>query len=322
MKDQNRLSIVHNQGDPLSELIRLLRPKTTLWARIDAHGRWGVSFRQRDDLLFCWVESGECTLLRPDADPLLLREHDFAFVRTSTPFTLASDHRASPVDSDEVIAATGLLGMSLGDGDATGKPTVVRGGRFVFDIANEALLMGMLPQVIMLNAGESRSSGHLNALLTMNEEESRSQSLGSQFFVGRLMELILLEALRRVAFDMDPQQTGLLAGLADPKVALVITAIHEKPSYPWSVNTLARLCALSRSGFAHRFSSIMGIGVIEYLQQWRMALAKDALRSSGFTIGEIALQVGFQSSSAFSSAFSRIVGCSPRQFRDGEAQLA
>ncbi|NDL66064.1 helix-turn-helix domain-containing protein [Enterobacteriales bacterium SAP-6] len=236
-----------------------------------------------------------------------MREHDFAFVCTSTAFTLAFDPSAEPVDSDQIIAATGLLRMSLGD-DGAGKPAIVRGGRFVFDTANEALPMGMLPQVIKLNAGEPRSPGQLKALLTMNEEESRSQNLGSQFFVGRLMELILLEALRRVAIDMDPQQTGLLAGLADPKVALAVTLIHEKPSHPWSVNSLARLRGLSRSGFAHRFSSIMGIGVIEYLQQWRMALAKDALRSGASTIGEIALQVGFQSSSAFSSAFSRIVG--------------
>jgi len=301
-------------------LIQLLRPKTTLWARIDAHGQWGVSFRQRDDLLFCWVERGECTLLRPDADPLALREHDFAFVRTSTPFTLASNAGAEPVDSDEIIAATGRLRMRLGN-DEAGKAAVVRGGRFVFDTANEALLMGLLPQVIKLNADEPRSSGHLKALLTMNEEESKSQRLGSQFFVGRLMELILLEALRSVAIDMDPQQTGLLAGLADPRVALAVASIHDKPSHPWSVGSLARHCGLSRSGFAHRFSAIMGIGVIEYLQQWRMALAKDALRSKACTIGEIALQVGFQSSSAFSTAFSRIVGCSPKQFRDGVSAI-
>ncbi len=318
MNLQNRLSIVQYQGDPLSILIRLLRPKTTLWARIDAHGRWAVSFRQYNDLLFCWVESGECALLRPGAYPLPLRQHDFAFVRTSTPFTLASDPCAEPVDSEVIIAATGLSRMDVGDG-GVGKPAVIRGGRFVFDTANEALLLDMLPQVIKLNADEPRSLGHLTALLTMNEEESRSQNLGSQFFVGRLMELILLEALRRVALDMDQRQTGLLAGLADPKVALAVTSIHQDPSRPWSVSLLARRCGLSRSGFAHRFSSIMDIGVIEYLQQWRMALAKDALRSSASTIGEIALQVGFQSSSAFSTAFSRIVGCSPKQFRDGGA---
>lgn len=276
-----------------------------------------MSFSQRGDLLFCWVESGDCVLLRPDANPLRLMEHDFVFIRTSTPFTLASDPGAASVGSDEIITATGLARMDLGDNGA-GKATVLRGGRFVFDAANEALLIGMLPQVMKLNAGDPQSSGHLQGLLMMNEVEGTSQNPGSQFFVERLMELILLEALRRVVTDMDASLTGLLAGLADTKVALVLTAIHERPSQAWSVSSLASLCGLSRSGLAHRFSSVMGIGVIEYLQQWRMSIAKDALRSSALAISEIAFQAGFQSSSAFSTAFSRIVGCSPKQFRDGE----
>ncbi len=316
MKSHDRLSIVQYSGDPLSGLIRLLRPKATLWSGIDAAGRWGVSFPKRDDLLFCWVESGACVLLRPDAEPMPLRPHDFAFVRTSTPFTLASDPDAVALDSAALVSATGRLHMSVGDGDA-GEPVMLRGGRFVFNAANEMLLMGMLPQVVKLNAGDPKTSGHLKALLAMNAEESRSQNPGSEFFVGRLMELILLEALRRVAIDMDERETGLLAGLADPKLAVAIAAIHQKPAHPWSVEMLARLCGLSRSGFASRFSTIMGMGVIEYIQQWRMALARDALRSSASTVGEIALELGFQSSSAFSTAFSRIVGCSPKQFREG-----
>jgi AraC-like DNA-binding protein len=317
LKSNDRLSIVQYSGDPLSGLIRLLRPKATLWSGIDAGGRWSVSFRRRDDLLFCWVERGECVLLRPDADPLPLRQDDFAFVRTSTPFTLASDPDTAPVDSEDMIAATGRLNMRLGEVGAA-RSVILRGGRFVFDTANETLLMGMLPQVVRLNADEPEASGHLKALLTMNAEESRSGNLGSEFFVGRLMELILLEALRRVAIDMNAPQTGLLAGLANPKLALAIAAIHENPSHAWSVGSLARLSGLSRSGFASRFSAIMGMGVIEYIQQWRMALAKDSLRSGASTIGEIGLELGFQSSSAFSTAFSRIVGCSPKQFRDGD----
>lgn len=316
MNGQDRLSIVQNKGDILSELIRLLRPKTTLWARINAYGRWGISFQQRNDLLFCWIERGKCTLLRDGAKPVVLREHDFAFIWTSTPFTIASDPEVEPADSEEVARVAGLAHIHLGEARSGEPNAILRGGRFIFDSANEALLMGMIPQVIALNANDPQASGHLKALLTMNEQESRTGRLGSWFFVGRLMELILLEALRRVAFDTDRQQTGLLAGLADPKIAPAVIAVHEMPSHSWSVGSLARKCGLSRSGFAHRFSTIMGIGAIEYLQQWRITLAKDALWSGTSTIGEIALQVGFQSSSAFSTAFSRIAGCSPKQFRE------
>jgi AraC-like DNA-binding protein len=77
---------------------------------------------------------------------------------------------------------------------------------------------------------------------------------------------------------------------------------------------MARHCGLSGSSFASRFQGVMGKGPIKYLQQWRMALAKDQLRSRTRSVGEIALEIGFQSSSAFTAAFTRIVGCPSTQF--------
>jgi hypothetical protein len=89
--------------DPFVDLIRLLRPQATLWTRIEAAGRWGMSFRQREDTLFCWMQSGECQLLRPGAASLLLLKDDFALVRTSTPFTLTSDPASEAVDKRSSI---------------------------------------------------------------------------------------------------------------------------------------------------------------------------------------------------------------------------
>ncbi len=83
---------------------------------------------------------------------------------------------------------------------------------------------------------------------------------------------------------------------------------------PWSVAELARLCGLSRSGFATRFKDVLGVGPIEYLMHWGMAVAKDELRRGTRSIGEIALAVGFKSPSAFSTSFTRAVGCSPKRF--------
>ena len=107
---------------------------------------------------------------------------------------------------------------------------------------------------------------------------------------------------------------GLLAGLADPVTAKALTAIHADVAQPWTTAKLARLCGTSRSALGARFSRIVGVGPIEYLQQWRIALAKDALRRSTRTVGEIALDTGFQSGSAFSTAFKRAVGCSPAKY--------
>jgi len=134
---------------------------------------------------------------------------------------------------------------------------------------------------------------------------------GSEFFIARLMELILVEMLRRETPKVDDRSTGLIAGLLDPAIASALLAVHGEIAREWNVAELARLCGVSRSGFASRFKDVLGIGPIEYLMHWRMAVAKDELRRGTKSISEIALAVGFQSASAFSTSFTRAVGYSP-----------
>ena len=299
--------------DPFLDLIRLLRPEATVWARIDATGSWGVSFRQHNDLLFCRVEQGECQLLRPGVAAVFLQPDDFVLVHTSTPFTLTSDPSVKPVESEAVVAAAGTTAIKVGEG--TDSPVSLRGGRFVFNTANEQLLTGMFPQLIHVVSRET-SSQRVRALLAMNETESNAPGPGSEFIIARLMELLLVELLRSPTLNMHPLQTGLLAGLADPGTAHALGAMHGDVAQPWTTAKLARLSGASRSAFALRFGKVVGIGPIEYLQQWRIALAKDELRGGSRSIGEIALAIGFQSGSAFSTAFTRAVGCSPKRFAE------
>ncbi len=305
--------------DPFLDLIHLLRPRATLWVGIEGVGRWGVSFRKRDDLLFCWVQQGKCQLTRPHVAPVHLEPDDFVLVRTDTPFTLTSDPSVEPEDSETAVALTKDTGLRLGVG--TDSPVTLRGGRFVFDTANEDLLTGMLPSLVHVAAGDT-SSWRVRSLLKMNETESLEPGAGSEFIIARLMELILVEILRsetlRVNSDRSPdrkqEHSGLLAGLADPVTACALSAMHRDVSHGWTVSGLARLCGVSRSTFAARFRQIVGMGPIEYLLQWRIALARDELRRGTRSIGQIALDIGFQSSSAFSTAFTRAVGCSPKRF--------
>ena len=295
--------------DPFLDLIQLLRPQATLWGRTDAVGRWGVSFRQRDDLLFCWVERGECQLVRQSAPPVCLRPNDFVLVRTSTSFSLTSDPTLEPLDSETIVSAT--RGLTLGEG--VDDPVTLHGGRFVFDSVNESLLTALLPPLVHIRADDT-PSWRVRSLLRMNQAESLTPGVGSNFIIVRLMELILVEILRNEALQMDPEHTGLLAGLADPLTACALAAMHRDVGHDWTVAGLARLCGLSRSSFAARFSKVMGMGPIEYLLQWRMALAKDELQRGKRSSGQIALAVGFKSSSAFSTAFTRAVGCAPKHF--------
>src|SRR5258707_7039683 len=102
--------------DPFLDLIHVLRPQATLWGGIDGVGRWGVSFRKRDDLLFCWVERGACQLTRPLVAPVHLQHDDFVLVRTSTPFTLTTDPSMEPEDSERTVAATKDTRLKVGQG--------------------------------------------------------------------------------------------------------------------------------------------------------------------------------------------------------------
>jgi AraC-like DNA-binding protein len=130
----------------------------------------------------------------------------------------------------------------------------------------------------------------------------------------RLLEILLVEALRWRGIDDDEDRTGLLRGLRDPVLARVLRAIHADVRARWTVADLAKTAGLSRSAFAARFCEVLGCGPIEYLARWRMALAKDALINATKPLDRIADEIGYESASAFSTAFRKRVGCPPGRF--------
>ncbi len=303
--------------DPLLEVIRLLRPQATLWGAIQATGRWAVGFRERHDLLFFRVDHGSCLLLRSDGEPFDLAPGDFVLIRTVAPFVLASDQEAEPVDSETLVATTRSTTMRVGVGKA--KAATIRGGRFVFDTTNEELLMQFLPPFLHVASGET-TSARTRALLAMIEEENVASGPGSEFVVARLMEVLLVELLRREAVDIQPTRAGLLYGLGDPVIARALIALHGNPASAWTTAKLARRCGCSRSAFNVRFTSLVDVAPMRYLHRWRMAIAKDELRRGERSVAEIAFLVGFQSGAAFTRAFTRSVGRTPSSYANIEAR--
>jgi len=72
---------------------------------------------------------------------------------------------------------------------------------------------------------------------------------------------------------------------------------------------------MSRSAFAARFSSLVGVPAMQYVVRWRMHLAATWLRDDGVGLGELAGRLGYRSEAAFSRAFKRVVGTSPGTVR-------
>ena len=180
-------------------------------------------------------------------------------------------------------------------------------GHCVFGSPDAALLVSLLPQLVHVR-GERR----LATLVQLVGEESRELRPARDVILARLLEVLLIEALRSTAGTA--ASPGLLRGLADERLAVAIRRMHESPTRPWTVAQLAKEAALSRSAFFARFGRAVGVAPMEYLLAWRMALAKNLLRRKDGGVAEVAERVGYSSASAFSVAFTRHVGLPPTRY--------
>jgi AraC-like DNA-binding protein len=293
-------------SDPLSEIVRLLQPQAVFANTVSGKGRWAVKYSNFGLPSFCIMLEGRCRLSVEGHEPATISAGDFVLLPTTPAFTISSFSAAPTVHRDphKVRGRRGELRY----GETTGRPDMRSlGGSFVFDCADPGLLASLLPEVVHV-----QGSLRLAQLVQMMGEESAEQKPGNEFMRSRLAEMLLIEAMRSTASGNAPP--GLLRGLGDERLADALKQMHLHIERSWSVSRLARIAALSRSGFFERFTRTVGMAPMEYLLSWRMETAKDLLRRGELTIADIAERVGYGSSSAFSAAFSRHVGQPPSHY--------
>ena len=292
--------------DPLSEIITLLRPRTVFSKGISGAGRWGVRYSAFGQPSFCAVLEGSCRIAVDGEKPVTLEQGDFVFLPATPGFTLSGFEPVTPVRFDPT-----LMSAPTGDvrhGTRGGRPDVrLLGGNFVFDSPDTGLLVTLLPALIHVRGIE-----RLSVLVQLVREEAGARRAGRELVLTRLVEVLLIEALRSAPADDTPP--GLLRGLADARLAVAVRHMHGDPARSWTVAQLARKAALSRSVFFERFTRAVGLRPMEYLLAWRMSVAKDLLRHHDVALTAVAERVGYASASTFSTAFSRHVGQPPGRY--------
>ena len=292
--------------DPLSDVIALLRPRTVFTKGISGAGQWAVRYSTFDQPSFCTVLEGRCRLAVDGAAAITLEAGDFVLLPATPGFLLSGFEPAMPTLIDP--KATPAPADEVRHGTPRGEPDVrLLGGYFVFGSPDAGLLVSLLPAVVHVRGDE-----RLATLVRFVSEEARGSKPGRDLVLVRLVEVLLIEALRLTKGDEMPP--GLLRGLADARLAVALREMHDDPAHPWTVAQLASKAAMSRSAFFDHFVRAVGLPPMEYLLAWRMALAKDLLRRGETGLAEVAECVGYGSASAFSTAFSRYVGQPPGRY--------
>jgi AraC-like DNA-binding protein len=186
------------------------------------------------------------------------------------------------------------------------------GGHFAFAGDHAGFLLGMLPPIVHIRIEADKAA--LRWSVERMTQELREPQPGGFLVVQHLAQMLLVQALRVCLAEGPKGGVGWLFALADKHMGAAITAMHENPAHRWTLQELAGRAGMSRSTFALRFKDAVGAAPLEYLTRWRMLRAGDQLASSNDPIGVVALSAGYESESAFSTAFKRVMGCSPRQY--------
>ena len=301
--------------DPLGQTVALLRPKALLWKQMQANGNWTVRFPASTGVVFCFVASGNCEF-GVEGEPLrALEQGDFLLLSRPPRWRLARETDAArPTVMVEYAPRAGGPERARFVGDAARSPEVeILGGRFTFDPTNADLLTGLVPRRAEI-LSHNPTGPRLHHLLALIRDESSSERAGQGLVLERLLEVLLVEAIRQAPAAGVVAEPGLLTGLGDPQLAKALNAMHGDLRRPWTVERAARVAGLSRSAFAERFTAVVGLSPMDYLLRLRMALAKDRLRFGGARLAEVATACGYRSVSAFSTAFRRVVGIAPGAF--------
>lgn len=220
-----------------------------------------------------------------------------------------------PVDSFRTFAGNLTQGLKIARFGGGGETTRFICGYMACEPALSQVVLAGLPKMLRVPVLRGSSGRWLADSIRFSVEEAGSSSPGGRLILSKLSELLFMETLRRYLNNLPPGQTGWLAGARDHVVGLALSTLHNSPAHAWTVAELARRVGTSRTRLAERFRQLLGESPMAYLARWRLMLGAERLQSTGESVEEIALAVGYGSAAAFHRAFHRLYDCPPAQFR-------
>ncbi|MFD7391167.1 cupin domain-containing protein [Streptomyces sp. NPDC059852] len=281
---------------------------------------WSVRVEDRAPLTVMVMVRGTAWVTPDRGEPVRLRAGDLAIARGPDPYTCADDPDTAPqaliLPGAECRYPDGrsLNGsMDLGVrtwGDRPDGSAVLLIGTYLRQGEISGRLLNCLPPVLSLPADVWD-----HPLTPYLMTEIARDAPGQEVVLDRLLDLLVIAALRTWFARPEAEPPAWYRALADPVVGRALRLLQDDPAHPWTVASLAAKAGVSRAALSRRFTDLVGEAPMTYLTGWRLALAADALRDTDDTLEAIARRVGYGSPFALSSAFKRVYGVSPQEHR-------
>jgi AraC family transcriptional regulator, alkane utilization regulator len=313
--------------DPLSDVLTTIRLDGAVYLDAEFTAPWCVEARYGlpaiSELLagashvifFHYLLEGKCfARLSQGTQVEELSAGDFIVFPRENRHVLGTDLSLPVVGAGSLVADSGSELMQIRHGGG-GTATQFICGYLACNPQACRPLLKSLPPMLRIPAGDEPSTSWTIDLLRVAVKETLEHRSGSRSLLSKLAELLFVQAIRRYAVTLPADQRGWIAALRDAQIGKALSLMHAAPDKAWTVEELARQVALSRSAFADRFVELLGEPPMQYLSQWRLALAAQALRGSMESVERIAERYGYQSQAAFNRAFKREFGLPPAAWR-------
>jgi AraC-like DNA-binding protein len=301
--------------DAVAGLLDGPRARGAFLLRSSMNPPWSLLIRDEAPLCVVAVVRGDAWIVFADAEPTRLVAGDVAVIRGPDHYVVADRPDREPMmhilPGELCVAPDGTEVKPMSDlgvrlwGNAPDGETQLVTGTYLLEGEVSGRLLRTLPRLL-----SSRLDSPLVGLLA---DEIVKDAPGQEAVLDRLLDLVLIATLREWFAREDAP--GWYRAYEDPVVGPALRMLHHDPARAWTVAELARAVGVSRAALARRFNDLVGEPPMAFLTGWRIALAADLLREPGTTIGAVAEQVGYGSPFALSTAFKRVRGVSPAQYR-------
>lgn len=313
--------------DALSEALNSVRMTGAIFYRAECTSPWGVAIpplREYAHLLAPGTErvvgyhlmtEGDAVARFGDGREVPMTAGDVLIVPHGDPHVLSNGRAPRIIDADGTLDryfAGGLSTLQIGGG---GEATRFVCGFFGCERYADRLFLSGLPIVIKINLREDVTGKWVEHSIRHLVTEAGGGRPGRSVLLSKMAEALFIEALRRHMEQLPAEQTGWLAAARDEIVGAAIAAIHRAPGRQWTLDSLAKEAATSRSVLTERFSRFLGDPPLAYLAMWRMQLAARRLQTSRDTVLQVALEAGYESEAAFIRAFKRAFELPPAKYR-------